>query len=57
MATQTPWKGAAMGGKITIELRTEHTPDSGSRLPKRGHDAYWLMKALGPPPKRPTGGP
>jgi hypothetical protein len=33
-----------MEGRITIELRTEHTPDSGSGLPDLGHDAYWLMK-------------
>jgi hypothetical protein len=33
-------------GKITIELRTDHTPDSGSGLPDLGHDAYWLMKMI-----------
>lgn len=35
-----------MEGKITIELRTDHTPDSGSGLPDLGHDAYWLMKMI-----------
>jgi hypothetical protein len=35
-----------MEGRITIELRTEHTPDSGSGLPDLGHDAYWLMKQI-----------
>jgi hypothetical protein len=35
-----------MEGKITIELRTAHTPDSGSGLPDLGHDAYWLMKVI-----------
>jgi hypothetical protein len=35
-----------MEGKITIELRTDHTPDSGSGLPDRGHDAYWLKKTI-----------
>jgi hypothetical protein len=35
-----------MEGTITIELRTGHTPDSGSGLPDLGHDAYWLMKAI-----------
>jgi hypothetical protein len=28
-----------MEGTIRIELRTEHTPDSGSGLPDLGHDA------------------
>jgi hypothetical protein len=35
-----------MEGRITIELRTEHTPDSGSGLPDLGHDAYWLQKTI-----------
>jgi hypothetical protein len=35
-----------MEGKITIELRTDHTPDSGSGLPDLGHDAYWLKKTI-----------
>jgi hypothetical protein len=35
-----------MEGRITIELRTDHTPDSGSGLPDLGHDAYSLMKAI-----------
>ena len=35
-----------MEGRITIELRTDNTPDSGSGLPDLGHDAYWLMKAI-----------
>jgi hypothetical protein len=35
-----------MEGKITIELRTSHTPDSGSGLPDLGHDAYWLIKTI-----------
>jgi len=35
-----------MEGRITIELRTDHTPDSGSGLPDLGHDAYWLMKQI-----------
>lgn len=35
-----------MEGRITIELRTEHTPNSGSGLPDLGHDAYWLMKMI-----------
>lgn len=35
-----------MEGTIRIELRTSHTPDSGSGLPDLGHDAYWLMKAI-----------
>lgn len=35
-----------MEGKITLELRTDHTPDSGSGLPDLGHDAYWLMKMI-----------
>lgn len=29
-----------MEGIITIRLRTDHTPDSGSGLPDLGHDAY-----------------
>jgi hypothetical protein len=33
-------------GKITIELRTERTPDTGSGLPDIGHDAYWLKKTI-----------
>ncbi|HTC58685.1 MAG TPA: hypothetical protein VK691_01035 [Solirubrobacteraceae bacterium] len=35
-----------MEGRITIELRTEHTPNTGSGLPDLGHDAYWLMKMI-----------
>jgi hypothetical protein len=35
-----------MEGTIKIELRTEHTPDSGSGLPDLGHDAYWLKKTI-----------
>jgi hypothetical protein len=35
-----------MEGIITIRLRTDHTPDSGSGLPDLGHDAYWLMKKI-----------
>jgi hypothetical protein len=35
-----------MEGRITIELRTDHTPDTGSGLPDLGHDAYWLMKKI-----------
>jgi hypothetical protein len=35
-----------MEGRITIELRTEETPDTGSGLPDLGHDAYWLMKMI-----------
>jgi hypothetical protein len=35
-----------MEGRITIELRTDSTPDSGSGLPDLGHDAYWLMKTI-----------
>lgn len=35
-----------MEGTITIELRTETTPESGSKLPDLGHDAYWLMKMI-----------
>ncbi len=35
-----------MEGTITIELRTDHTPDSGSGLPDLGHDAYWLKKTI-----------
>ena len=35
-----------MQGFITIRLRTEHTPDTGSGLPDLGHDAYWLMKEI-----------
>ncbi len=35
-----------MEGFITIRLRTEHTPDTGSGLPDLGHDAYWLMKRI-----------
>jgi hypothetical protein len=35
-----------MEGTITIELRTEHTADTGSGLPDLGHDAYWLMKTI-----------
>lgn len=35
-----------MEGRITIELRTEHTPGTGSGLPDLGYDAYWLMKRI-----------
>jgi hypothetical protein len=35
-----------MQGKIMIELRTPHTPDTGSGLPDLGHDAYWLKKRI-----------
>lgn len=35
-----------MEGRITIELRGAHTPDTGSGLPDLGHDAYWLMKVI-----------
>lgn len=35
-----------MEGQITIELRTKHTPDTGSGLPDLGHDAYWLKKTI-----------
>jgi hypothetical protein len=35
-----------MEGTIRIELRTNHTPDSGSGLPDLGHDAYWLKKTI-----------
>lgn len=35
-----------MEGRITLELRAAHTPDTGSGLPDLGHDAYWLMKEI-----------
>lgn len=36
-----------MKGTIRIELRTlKELPDSGSKMPEMGHDAYWLKKEL-----------
>jgi hypothetical protein len=35
-----------MQGKITLELRTDHTPDTGSGLPDLGHDAYFVKKTI-----------
>jgi hypothetical protein len=38
---------AEMKGTIRIELRTlKDLPESGSKMPEMGHDAYWLKKAL-----------
>jgi hypothetical protein len=35
-----------MDGRITIELRAKHTPESGSGLVDLSHDAYWLKKEI-----------
>jgi hypothetical protein len=36
-----------MKGTIRIELRTlKDLPETGSKMPEMGHDAYWLKKEL-----------
>lgn len=36
-----------MKGTIRIELRSlKELPESGSKMPELGHDAYWLRKEL-----------